>query len=99
MNRSVLRRDGFLDAALLVTTIGVLLVNGLGLTAGMTAVLPHLLYIPVVIGAYRFPRWGTAAAGSIGGVYLLMVLLTAGGSPDLLVEALSVLDALGAASQ
>ncbi|WP_440949791.1 GNAT family N-acetyltransferase [Methanosphaerula subterraneus] len=88
MNRSVLRLDGFLDAALLVTTMGVLLVNGLGLTAGITAVLPHLLYIPVVIGAYRFPRWGTAAAGSIGGVYLLMVLLTAGGSSGLLVEAL-----------
>lgn len=88
VNRSVLRREGLLEAALLVTTIGVLLVNGLGLTAGITTVLPHLLYIPVVTGAYRFPRWGTAAAGCIGGVYLLMVLLTPGGSPNLLVEAL-----------
>lgn len=89
MNRSVLGRERFLDTGLLVAAVAVLLVNGLGLTYGITTVLPHLLYIPVVIGAYRFPRWGTVGAGCIGGVYLLMILLIAGGPPALFAEALA----------
>ncbi|ACL17730.1 PAS/PAC sensor signal transduction histidine kinase [Methanosphaerula palustris E1-9c] len=88
MNRSVLGREGFWNAVFLATTIALLLLNGVGLIYGITIVLPHFLYIPVVIGAYRFPRWGTAAAGCIGGVYLVMVLLITGGSPPLLNEAL-----------
>ena len=76
---SVLRaRDGFWDALILATAAAFLLLNVLGLLYGITVVIPHLLYIPVVIAAYRYPRWGLVTAGSIGGVYFLMVFILLG---------------------
>lgn len=32
--------------------------NFYGLTHGITNVLPHLLYIPIILAAYYYPRWG-----------------------------------------
>jgi len=49
---------------------------------------PHLLYIPVVIAAYHYPKWGLFIAGCIGGSYLLVVLLVAGSSSMTMMEAI-----------
>jgi PAS domain-containing protein len=80
-------RDVFLDAAILVTSAAALLLNLIGLLYGITVVIPHLLYIPVVIAAYRYPRWGVIIAGCIGVMYLLMVVIVTQGSPSIISEA------------
>jgi len=72
---AVLRtRDIFWDAAILGTAAAALLLNLAGLLFGFTIVIPHLLYIPVVIAAYRYPRKGGFIAIGIGAFYLLMVV-------------------------
>ncbi|MEI7857432.1 MAG: PAS domain S-box protein [Methanomicrobiales archaeon] len=35
-----------------------IILNLYGLTHGITNVLPHLLYIPIILAAYYYPRWG-----------------------------------------
>lgn len=81
-------REGSWNLALMASTSAALLLNLVGLVTGYTIVLPHLLYIPVVIGAYRFPRHGLTIAGTIGGAYFLMVLLLVGGDVQVLLETL-----------
>jgi len=81
-------RDLFWNAVILGTAVVTLLANVIGLVFGITTGIPHLLYIPVVIGAYRYPRRGAAIAGCIGGIYFLSVILLAGTSSNLLFEAL-----------
>lgn len=81
-------RDGAWNAALIATAAAALILNLVGLIFGLTIVVPHLLYIPVVIGAYRFPRQGVMIAGGIGGGYLLAVLIIRGAESPLIAEAL-----------
>ena len=80
-------RDVFWDAAILVTAAAALLLNLVGLLYGISVVIPHLLYIPVVIAAYRYPRWGVIIAGCIGMMYLIMVVIITNGSPSIVPEA------------
>ena len=56
-----------------VTTAIALLFNFFSLELGESAVSNHLLYIPIVITAYAYPRKGTFFALIISGAYLLMV--------------------------
>ena len=81
-------RDGFWDALILATAGAFLLLNVVGLLYGITVVIPHLLYIPVVIAAYRYPRWGVIIAGGIGAIYLLMAVLVNGSTTTFVAEAL-----------
>ncbi|MFA5348041.1 MAG: ATP-binding protein [Methanoregula sp.] len=62
--------------------------NLIGLLNGISVVIPHLLYIPVVIGAYRYPKWGLFIAGCTGATYLLEVILVTPGAVSTMVEAL-----------
>ncbi|HUU74870.1 MAG TPA: GNAT family N-acetyltransferase [Methanoregulaceae archaeon] len=82
------RRDGVWNAAILGTSAAVLAINLAGLLMGITMVLPHLLYIPVVIAAYRYPQRGLLFAGCIAGFYFVLVLLFAGAVPGTILEAL-----------
>lgn len=82
-------RKGIWNAAIIVTTFAALGANLAGLLVGFTVVLPHLLYIPVVITSYRYPRQGLLFAVCIGGTYLLMNLLIGGSTPAILGEALA----------
>lgn len=81
-------RDFFWDAVILVTATAALLLNLAGLVYGITVVIPHLLYIPVVIAAYRYPRWGVITAGCTGALYFLMVFLFNGSTSIIVAEAL-----------
>ena len=56
-----------------VTTAIALLFNLFSLELGEISVSNNLLYIPIVITAYAYPRRGTVFALAISGVYLLMV--------------------------
>jgi len=71
-------RDAAWDIAIVVSTVAALALNGIGLLMGITVVLPHLLYIPVVIGSYRHPRLGPFFALGIGLAYCSMVFLSHG---------------------
>ncbi len=75
------------NAAILGTAVAALLANLLGLLFGFASIAPHLLYIPVVLAAYKYPRRGAVIAGGIGAVYLLMVMFIAGTSTAILAEA------------
>lgn len=81
-------RDVIWDVVILATAAGALLVNLAGLLSGITIVIPHFLYIPVVIAAYRYPRWGVIIAGSIGAIYFLMGVFVNGTPVTLVAEAL-----------
>jgi signal transduction histidine kinase len=76
------------NVAILGTAVAALLANLAGLIFGISTGLPHLLYIPVVLAAYQYPRRGVILAGCIGALYLLMVILLTGSSSAILVEAL-----------
>jgi PAS domain S-box-containing protein len=80
-------RDALWNVAIIAATVCALVVNLAGLLIGVTIVLPHLLYIPVVIAAYRYPKQGLIFSGFIGGTYVLMVILTAGGDGLTVAEA------------
>jgi PAS domain S-box-containing protein len=80
-------RDALWNVSIIAATVCALVVNLAGLLVGVTIVLPHLLYIPVVIAAYRYPKQGLIFAGFIGGTYVLMVILAAGGDAMTVAEA------------
>ncbi|OPY38353.1 MAG: sensor protein KdpD [Methanoregula sp. PtaU1.Bin051] len=85
---SVIRtRDVLWDALIIATAAAVLLVNLFGLLNGIAIVIPHLLYIPVVIAAYRYPRYGGVIAVGIGAAYLLMIVIVGGSVAALVGEA------------
>ncbi|HZK29637.1 MAG TPA: PAS domain S-box protein [Methanoregula sp.] len=50
-----------------------LILNWYGLTLGITNVLPHLLYIPIILTAYYYPRWGVAFTTGLSLAYGIIV--------------------------
>ncbi|HNX16924.1 MAG TPA: PAS domain-containing protein [Methanoregula sp.] len=79
------REESFIDLWLFIivnTTILALLVNILALQSGTgtAAVATNLLYIPIVIQAYWYPRWGVSFSAVIAALYIGMVAITSGGS-------------------
>lgn len=55
------------------TTAFTLLFTLFGLMMGISTVVNHLLYLPIIITAYAYPRKGAIFALGIAGFYLLMV--------------------------
>lgn len=80
--------DGLWNAAIIGSTVIVFLLNLAGLLMGITVVFPHLLYLPVVLAAYRYPRKGLFFSLGIAIIYFLMVILIAGPLPGTIAEAL-----------
>ncbi|WP_321507395.1 PAS domain S-box protein [uncultured Methanoregula sp.] len=66
-----------------------LALNGYGLVLGITNVLPHLLYIPIILAAYYYPRRGLLFTGIISVIYLLEVTLTYPVLSDVWIASLS----------
>lgn len=73
---NLLKHDNIVwNTAIIGSAIAALLLNLAGLLTGIVVVLPHFLYIPVAIAAYRYPRRGALIAAAIGGIYLCMVVV------------------------
>ena len=72
-----------------VSTSASLLLNWYGLTRGITNVLPHLLYIPIILAAYYYPHRGLLFTAVISAVYAILVLGTGSPSTDVIVAALA----------
>ncbi len=73
---------------LLLTLLVVFAANLYGLVAGVSIVLPHLFYIPVIIAAFFCPRRGVAFAVLVSTAYFLMVVVVRpDNSPDIISAA------------
>ncbi|MDD1687463.1 PAS domain-containing sensor histidine kinase [Methanoregula sp.] len=71
-----------------LTFVIALAANLYGLAAGISIIFPHLFYIPIILAAFFYPRWGVPAAVTLCALYLLMVAgVQAGTGPDLLPAA------------
>ncbi len=87
--RAILKRpDALWNIGIIVAAVLALGANLAGLLAGVTIVLPHLLYVPVVIAAYRYPRQGLIFSGIIGAIYFTMVAVIEGPASMATAEAL-----------
>jgi len=65
----------FIRPALVASTAALaLLANLAGLLAGVTVVLPHLLYLPIALAGYWYPRRGPLIAAGIAAAYAAMAL-------------------------
>ena len=69
------RRRGLIRPTIVVGTAALtLLANLAGLFAGITVVLPHLLYVPIALAGYWYPRRGPLIAAGIAAAYAAMAL-------------------------
>ena len=76
------------NIAIVLTAAIALVLNATGLIFGISSVLPHLFYMPVVITSYHYPRRGLLFAAAIAAAYIIMVSLLTGGSLPIITEAL-----------
>jgi PAS domain S-box-containing protein len=72
-----------------VTTAVSLLLNWYGLTLGITYVLPHLFYIPIILVSYYYPHRGILFTAALSALYGVLVLGTGSPSPDVVISALA----------
>jgi PAS domain S-box-containing protein len=72
-----------------VTAATSLLLNWYGLTQGITYVLPHLFYIPIILAAYYYPRRGVFFTITLSTMYGVLVLGTGAPSSEVIISALA----------
>jgi PAS domain S-box-containing protein len=73
---------------ILLTAIFVFSANLYGLIAGVSIVVPHLFYIPIILAAFFYPRRGVAFAVLVSTAYFLMVVaVRPDKSPDIISAA------------
>ena len=58
------------DILIIVSSVVVGFIIMVSLSAGYESVFPHLLDIPIILYAYRYPRYGIWFAGLVSGLYL-----------------------------
>ncbi len=63
-------RQTLLSVIIAIVAAVVVILNIFALSAGISTVLPHLFYIPIILAAYTFPRRGTLFACALSLVYL-----------------------------
>jgi len=66
-------RPRLLALTILLLALAILALNGLGFSLGKPTILPHLLYIPIILMAYFFPRRGILFACALALTYFSMV--------------------------
>lgn len=69
------KRPAILSFLIAAISALVLALNAYGLTLGITNVLPHLFYIPIILTAYFFPRRGILFAGALSVLYCGMIFI------------------------
>jgi PAS domain S-box-containing protein len=61
---------------IVLTTVIAVAINYYGLVEGISIVIPHIFYIPIILAAYFYPRRGVLFAIGIAIVYTGMVAIT-----------------------
>jgi PAS domain S-box-containing protein len=74
---------------IVVSAAASLLLNGYGLSLGISNVLPHLLYIPIILAAYYYPHRGILFAAILSAMYGMLVFGVGSPSPEVIVAALA----------
>ena len=96
------REERFVDLWLLIivnTTIIALLISILAFHYGTAAVAANLLYIPIVIAAYWYPRWGIWYAAGVCVIFIGIVMVVTGGqSAELAASFFTCLVIIGVAA-
>ncbi|MFA7693933.1 MAG: PAS domain-containing protein [Methanoregula sp.] len=96
------REESFVDFWLFIivtTTILALLVNILALHYGTSTVATNLLYIPIVIAAYWYPRRGISYAVVVAALYIgLVAVITGGALGDLAAAFITCFVVIGVAA-
>ena len=80
------REESLVDLWLFIivtTTILAILVNILALHSGTAAVAMNLLYIPIAIAAYWYPRWGVAYAVGVTALFIGIVAFVTQGALEM----------------
>ncbi|MGB4051562.1 MAG: PAS domain-containing sensor histidine kinase [Methanoculleus sp.] len=72
-----------------VSVIVAFVANTAGLLAGITSVIPHIFYLPIVLAAYYYPRRGTVFSFALGLGYLVGTLPFISGEVGLVVAAIA----------
>jgi len=62
---------------LAIVTACTLVINLFGILAGLTAVLSHLLYFPIILASYWYPRRGLSFSFLVAALFALQVVLFA----------------------
>ena len=91
MDHSVIIRlqksPGLLSFIIAAISAVVLVLNGWGLIIGITNVLPHLFYIPIILTAYFLPRRGILFACALSAIYCGMIFIISPVFPGELLSA------------
>ncbi len=66
---NLMNRDTMLTVGIAVISALVIVLNAYGFSLGITTVLPHLFYIPIIITAYYFPRRGVLFTIALSIIY------------------------------
>ncbi|MFA5267174.1 MAG: PAS domain S-box protein [Methanoregula sp.] len=69
-------RPGLLAFLIAAISAIVMVLNGYGLIIGITNVLPHLIYIPIILVAYFYPRRGVLFACGLSVIYCDMTFVS-----------------------
>ena len=72
---------------ILLTVVVVFAANLYGLIAGVSIVIPHLFYIPIILAAFFYPRRGIPFAIVLSVAYFLMVTLVHPGNSQDIISA------------
>ncbi|HUH78964.1 MAG TPA: hypothetical protein VLY83_03625, partial [Methanoregula sp.] len=75
-------------ALVAVSVILALAAGAYGLFYHVTAVFPELLFLPVILAAYRFPRRGIAISIAIAALYLALAAAAGPADPPALPAAI-----------
>jgi PAS domain S-box-containing protein len=70
-------------------TLLTFVLNLLGLIAGITVVLPHLFYLPIILAGYWFPKRGILFSVLVALLYGLLALSFPEGGPDVGIATIS----------
>jgi len=93
------REESLVDLWLFIivnTTILAILINILALHYGTAAVATNLLYIPIVIAAYWYPRWGITYAAAVSALYVgIVALVTHGAIGDIVSSVVTCFVVIG----
>jgi PAS domain S-box-containing protein len=81
------KKPYLIPSLILFSAVITILVNIYGISIGITNVLPHLFYIPIILAAYYYPRHGVPIAVTLSTIYCGVVFFTGNPSPDIVISA------------
>ena len=83
------KRPYLVPALIIISSVAFLFLNVFGLTLGISYVLPHLFYLPIILAAYYYPRRGVLVACGISLCYCALAFTVVSPTNAEMVSALA----------